>query len=1345
MISHHLSDDTKRHLRKKVGELRARLLDDIAAEVERVYRFSIPDIDAAGLRAGLRHDREALDEVLRRRVAGGSTRARAIDELVAEAASTLLFRLVLIRHLEATGILPVKLLTGGVRSAAYTEARDWLPELVGRPDDASKGFAHLLPLLYAELAIDLPGLFGDVGTTRLIPVRDSTLLVVIEGLDAPELAPAWEDDTTTGWVYQFWNDAEKARIDQKIGEGEGEGTGKGKVEAHEIAPKTALYTERYMVEWLLQNSLGPMWRAICQKRGWRSEAEDALVRLAEMRAAGKVEIEDDVQDRWKYYVDVPLSDAFVEAAPKSLRELRLLDPACGSGHFLVAAFDWLFAAWKEEARLSGEDWTDEEIAAGIVENNLHGVDIDPSSVRLAAAAVYLKARLHGAHPERLNLVAAHFGLRWISEEDRKLYAQQIGAATSVEPEVITTLLGELARADVLGSLLPVEKIDEKLIPMLARVPLLSPRRKGGTKKPALLRKMDALGAVADQVSERLRALTRTDDLGVRLGAEQLEAGLRFIGMLKADSYDVVVANPPYLGIGKCEPIAASWIRLACQREISDLYEAFLTRGLALLREAGLCAMVTQRGWMFIGQYGALRIQICDQHSLRLISDLHWGAFSEIKDVSVAMAVIQDGQDEDNKCIFIRALPSLKDAIRDVGQPARNTVGLQVQPYHAVWPISRFAKIPGRPLIYWWGDAFLHRYESAPKFEDIADSRQGLGTRDDSRFNRFHWEISTDQLCLRGWSEPTPTQGWVPFIKGAGGVRWVQPVDEVLRWDAQALDVANFELSRYGRGADYYFTQGIAFTSIGTSFGGRKWAYQSVIGDAAPSFFPEDEDLNSVLCTLNSSLTQDVAQSLNPTVNFKLEDAKRLPYLPHSNCDAVIGLLDEQFYIHESHRETSVEFTAPGPSPWTHAQAWAQSAVDRPEGAPLPPYIPHEEPARPEDYLSHALGICLGRFPGPALPTRILFLAARGPDNLAEARVLLDAWSTHGFSGDLRSTLRETFFKTDHLKRYESRPIHWPLSSERRNFVAWICIHSFRSDTPGTLDTLRSEHIRPCLARLEEELAGMAPGTSTKKGADPSAELRALVDELKRFDALVEQVARHGPDPSRQLQRAPYRMELEDGVRVNSAAMYPLLAPQWKEPAKWWDEIASGKGKTAADWSKTAARYWPARVDKVCREEPSHAVAHGCFWRYHPARAWKWELRLQVEIGPDFRIQEADADTRRAAFLAAEWKKAIEILADEAARRRRKKPPEAHEFHFFEPGLWSLHPGAMWAAELDLIKRLKEDIHLIGPDEAPARAELLRVNPAYARERDKLLAKVRKEDGQTRLALNKPKASEEDED
>ncbi len=1346
MSSHQLHDDTKGLLRRTITRLRERLLADIRAEAERIYRLGIPVADA-GLRAGLRADREALESILARRGAAPErvSRERAITEMVAEAASTLLHRIVLIRHMEALEvfagpdkgrrILPLPLLTGGARSLVYLDASIFLPELVGRPDDASKGFAHLLPMLYEELAHDLPGLFGEVGTTRLFPVPGATLLTVIEDLDDPKLASAWADDTTTGWVYQFWNDAEKARIDKKIDEGEGEGTGKGKVEAHEIAPKTALYTERYMVEWLLQNSLGPMWRAICRKHGRACEADDVLPKLAAMRAAEKVEIADDAEDRWKYHVDVPLSDAFIEAAPDSIRDLRLLDPACGSGHFLVAAFDWLFAAWTEEARLRGEAATGAEIAAGIVENNLHGIDIDPAAVQLAAAAVYLKARQHGGHPRRVNLVAAHFGLKFTSKEDIKAFAAKIGEATAVDPLVVETLLTGLTKADTLGSLTRVEALDEKLLPLLSWMPLTAAASRVGAVDRPDSRKADAREQVVAMIAGKLARLTRTDDLGVRLGAEQLAAGLRFTGMLAAGSYDVVVANPPYLTTQKLDPAVAPWFSTA------DLYEAFLLRGCELARVGGRVAYVTLRGWMFLEQGSSLRRVLRKSHHIRVLADLHFGAFREEKDVSVSMVVVEPGQTANDLCAFVRAVADLGDVVRDLGQPGRNEAGLARQPGRWDAAVSRFDEIIGCPLVYWWSDQFLERYLSAPKLGDHSTVTAGAQAAPLERFVCSWWEVPRAAVYVRQ-SSGEPAGGHVgfefsPYIGGGEDRTWFEPVTEILRWGRNGLCLKVWQEFRFGSaskrvaGESWYFHRGVTFTKIGSRFRARASRFESVFGDAGQSAFTKD--WLASLAMMNSDVAREILCSFNPTVNFQVGDVKRLAVLPVADSTAIVSTLELAFSAHESRREASIEFAAPGASAWESAQEWADIAVNRRDGAPLPPYVPVERAAKARDYLSHALGIALGRFPGDALPTGILFLAVAGPDNLAHARPLLDAWQAHGLPGDLSAFLRDKFFKEDHLSRYENRPIHWPLSSAKRNFVAWICIHRW---APNTLDTLRAEHVRPCLAALERNLADtptLAPDKS-RRGRDPSVELRDLVKELSDFDKEIERLSRFGPDP---VHRAPFRMELEDGVRVNSAALYALLAPQWGQPDKWWREIASGEGRTAADWSKTAARYWPKRVDDACRKEPSHAVAHGCFWRYHPDRAWKWELRLQDEISPEFRIAESDADSSRAAFFADEPAAAIDRIIDEARRRRRGCTPEPYEFRYFETGLWEHKPLKMWKAETDLIKGLREDVWLRAPDEAVARAKLIAEHPVLVKDRAKLLRKVRKESDQASFSFAQP--------
>jgi hypothetical protein len=139
--------------------------------------------------------------------------------------------------------------------------------------------------------------------------------------------------------------------------------------------------------------------------------------------------------------------------------------------------------------------------------------------------------------------------------------------------------------------------------------------------------------------------------------------------------------------------------------------------------------------------------------------------------------------------------------------------------------------------------------------------------------------------------------------------------------------------------------------------------------------------------------------------------------------------------------------------------------------------------------------------------------------------------------------------------------------------------------------------------------------------------------------------------------------------INSAGLWPLLEPQWKDPKKWWRELSEAKGKKDYDWSHLAMRYWPTRVDDKCKVDPSLGVAHGCFWRYHPARAWAWELRLQDEIAPDFRIEEPPyrpggrdvGDTgsgpHREAWLRNNAAEAAAAVEKEMTRRARKNKPD----------------------------------------------------------------------------------------
>ncbi|MEO7032444.1 MAG: SAM-dependent methyltransferase, partial [Polyangiaceae bacterium] len=376
-----------------------------------------------------------------------------------------------------------------------------------------------------------------------------------------------------------------------------------------------------------------------------------------------------------------------------------------------------------------------------------------------------------------------------------------------------------------------------------------------------------------------------------------------------------------------------------------------------------------------------------------------------------------------------------------------------------------------------------------------------------------------------------------------------------------------------------------------------------------------------------------------------------------------------------------------------AQQWAQIAVDRPEGAALPDYQPAFEEPSSEALVSFAFGIALGRFDRDGngildadaqrgIPNGILFLSVNESSEEPlgvwdeACHELRQAWNEHpvavGALGGLNKYLRTQFFDY-HKKLYENRPIYFPLSSAKKSFVAFVSIHRWADDT---LNVLLADHLLPAKRRLDGELSDLrtARATGTDKGRAEKrfTEVQKLLEELNDFIAKVTQIAEQGPPPAdektvaREVD-ARFALDLDDGVMVNSAALWPLLEPQWKDPKKWWKELANAQGKKDYDWAHLAARYFPTRARQKCHDDPSLAVAQHCFWELHPAKAYAWELRLQQEIRPEFTIDEPGSDQARTTFLAEHAAEARELLAKELKRREKKHSKAGDEDSAGESG------------------------------------------------------------------------------
>ena len=409
-------------LSSTVRKLRPLLETDLARQLDRRFRLSVP---AAGAGLDARHGvlRARFESWLAERTRARPTDGRHAPDprssvqaaAVSEQASRALLRLFLLRQLEASGVSRPALLTGGWTSKAYLELRGHAPGLVeGQQADDYEGLDFLLKLLFDELAVDLPGLYGAGPLDELFVLSPAALREVCAALNAPELETAWSDDTTLGWVYQFWNDPQREAIDERVGP-------RGKIPPHEIASKTQLFTERYMVDWLVENSVGRV-----------------ALSMRSARLAGR----EPPAPGWPMFVAG--ADLLApQKLPARLVELKVLDPACGSGHFLAGAFDLLVPLYREEARDLGQQIDDAEIAERILRHNLHGIDIDGRAVQVAAAVLYLKARKlsrRGRIPQ-LNLVSTAFDLDGLREDDPALQAlvRALPTAAGSVTEVVTAL------------------------------------------------------------------------------------------------------------------------------------------------------------------------------------------------------------------------------------------------------------------------------------------------------------------------------------------------------------------------------------------------------------------------------------------------------------------------------------------------------------------------------------------------------------------------------------------------------------------------------------------------------------------------------------------------------------------------------------------------------------------------------------------------------------------------------------------------------------------------------------------------------------------------------------------
>lgn len=616
---------TRNELQKLVGRVRDLLVKEFTAQCQTLYGIQ-PDGTALALEK-LSHrpeDEQTLARLLRDRIdhlaaglSGSKRRAEAFDRLVREQAFTVLNRLCALRMCEERGLVQ-ECVRQGMGSKGFQVFEKSAASLGG---DTFSRYRLYIDLLFDELAVELGVLFDRFAPAGLLFPGETALKVLLEQIDVQTLAHIWAEDEAIGWVYQYFNSQEERQAMRKASS--------APRNSRELAVRNQFFTPRYVVEFLIDNSLGRLWYEMRQGRTVLADGCRYLI-----RRPGEVFMGLD---------DAPRTNAGSTGAPfrarKDPRDLKVLDPACGSGHFLLYAFDLLLVIYREawadadspRSEVTGttlaEDYASEAeleraIPALILHHNLHGIDIDPRAAQIAALALWLRAqrawrdqRLKPA--ERPRVVRTHIVCAEPMPGEKETLADFAGQLRPlVLGQLIQVVFERMRSAGEAGCLLRIEEEIRTAVEM-AR----SQWQEGGRLEQTELfpelavpkqqeMRFDVSGvthdAFWDQAEGRiLSGLSRYaeeadvgTDMGRRMFAEDAAAGFAFIDLCR-QHFDVVVMNPPF---GAASTGAKNYITKTYPRSKNDLLAACVERGIGWLQPGGLLGAITSRTAFFLTSF-----------------------------------------------------------------------------------------------------------------------------------------------------------------------------------------------------------------------------------------------------------------------------------------------------------------------------------------------------------------------------------------------------------------------------------------------------------------------------------------------------------------------------------------------------------------------------------------------------------------------------------------------------------------------------------------------------------------------------------------------------------------------
>ncbi|HCS8444695.1 TPA: BREX-1 system adenine-specific DNA-methyltransferase PglX, partial [Escherichia coli] len=553
--------------------------------------------------------------------------------------------------------------------------------------------------LYRELLLGqchklheaMPFLFDalDDETELLLPDNltrtDSILRGLVDGIPEED----WQQVEVIGWLYQFYISEKKDQVMGKV------------VKSEDIPAATQLFTPNWIVKYLVQNSVG---------RQWLQTYPDSAIKTQMEYYIEPAEQSDEVNQQLK------------AITPESIEPetIKVLDPACGSGHILIEAYNVLKAIYEERGFRS------RDIPKMILENNLYGLDIDDRAAQLSGFALMMMARDDDkrifTRNVRLNVLSLqesnHIDLptlwralnlsgSWQSGTSQGLFSDEEQDLSSFNADnryqLLKRTLARFTQAKTFGSLIDVPSDDH------------------------------------EQLKELLSTLVELQESGDSMQKPAAKQLIEFVhqALVLSIRYDAVIANPPYMGSKGMNAGLKDFAKKNYPNSKSDLFAIFMERAFKLLSQYGFNAQINMQSWMFLSSYEQLRSNLLEDHTFITMAHLGARAFSQISGevVQTTAWIIRNQNINKYQPTFYRLIDGNEEEKKKALLNRENELAETAQ--------DDFKKIPGGPIAYWFSNSFRDLFVSNKSISDFSKGSTGLQTSNSDRFLRYWWEVAIE--------------------------------------------------------------------------------------------------------------------------------------------------------------------------------------------------------------------------------------------------------------------------------------------------------------------------------------------------------------------------------------------------------------------------------------------------------------------------------------------------------------------------------------------------------------------------------------------------------------------------